>query len=234
MNKITKKIGIIGGVGPQATMALYELIISVAQKKYAAKDNDDYPHLLIESVPIPDFISDQSQLSVAREMLQRTVARFKSAEVDCVAIASNTVHLLLPELQSKSGLEFISITELVANVCALRGYTRVGLLASSVTLASNLYDQPLAEKGIALDKPEGDNRVLIDQIIRHVLAGSDNSDTKIEYVNILNSLFDRGSEAIILGCTELPLAINYEGLGSKVLNSIEILAEGIVDHYYQK
>jgi len=45
-------------------------------------------------------------------------------------------------------------------------------------------------------------------------------------------LFDRGADGIILACTELPLAINYEALGNKIIDSMEVLAEGLVDYYY--
>ena len=64
------------------------------------------------------------------------------------------------------------------------------------------------------------------------MAGEKNYDKKQEYIKTLNDLFSRGSQAIILGCTELPLAINYEALGNRTISSDEVLAEGIVDYYY--
>ena len=59
-----------------------------------------------------------------------------------------------------------------------------------------------------------------------------NEEKKQQYIGVLNDLFSKGSEAIILGCTELPLAANYEVLGNRTINSDEVLAEGIVDYYY--
>jgi len=69
-------------------------------------------------------------------------------------------------------------------------------------------------------------------MIRSVLAGKKEHEKRKEYVQLINRLYSEGAEAIILGCTELPMAINYEALGDKMLNSDEILAEGIVDYYY--
>ena len=57
-----KKVGIIGGVGPQSTNYIYEKIIQFSQSKYNAKNNVDYPRLVIESVPVPDFISDKNNI----------------------------------------------------------------------------------------------------------------------------------------------------------------------------
>ena len=65
-----------------------------------------------------------------------------------------------------------------------------------------------------------------------MLAGKKEFSKKQAYIDALNDLFDRGSQAIILGCTELPLAINYEALGNRTISSDEVLAEGLVDYYY--
>lgn len=229
--KQNKLVGIIGGVGPQATSVLYTNIIAQAQKKYKAANNDEYPHLLIESVPIPDFISDKNKINTAQEMLINTIDRFNKAGVSRVAIASNTVHLLLDELQTHSHVEFISMLDLVANKAA-KSFSKVGVVASSMTLGTKLYEHKLRDRNIEVIKPDNAQMKIIDQIIRHVLAGSDNGKQKQQYIDTLQSLYDRGAEAVILGCTELPLAINYEALGDKVLNSMQILAEGIVDYYY--
>ena len=75
---------------------------------------------------------------------------------------------------------------------------------------------------------------IVEQIIREVIAGVKEVSLKKEYVEILNDMFHRGAEGVILGCTELPLAVNYEALGNKTINSDEVLAEGLVDYYYQQ
>ncbi len=68
------KIGIIGGVGPQASAYLYQEIIRSAQHDHAATLNHQYPDLVIHSLPIPDFISDTSQLTLAKKMLHQATA----------------------------------------------------------------------------------------------------------------------------------------------------------------
>lgn len=230
--KKNKIIGIIGGVGPQATQSIYERIIYYAQNKYGAKNNDDFPHLMIESIPIPDFISDKKKINIAEEMLIKSTERLANAGVSYIAIASNTVHILLTKLQRKTNIPFISVIDLVAKQCNKLKYKKVGLLGSPILLKSGLYTNELSKYGIALELPTVKEVFIAEKIIRHVLASTSNKSDKIEYVNTLNNLYYRGSETIILGCTELPLAINYEALGNKTINSDDLLSETITDYYY--
>ncbi|MBN1332037.1 amino acid racemase [Candidatus Dojkabacteria bacterium] len=227
MNKI---IGILGGVGPQATAILYKKIIEFSQKNFAAKNNDDYPRVIIDSVPIPDFISNKDGMGDAKKMLKKSVGILTQAGATRLAIASNTVHLLLSDLQGETEVEFSSIIDAVAEKC--NGLKKVGLLASSVTLGADLYDKTLGNFGIEIIKPRIADRKTVDKIIRYVLAGTDNGKEKKDYVRILNSLYEAGAENVILGCTELPLAINYEALSGRIINSMNALAEELVDYYY--
>lgn len=230
--KNNKIIGIIGGVGPQATQLIYERIIYYAQNKYNAKNNDDFPHLVIESVPIPDFISNTKKIEVAEKMLIESTKRLTNVGVSYVAIASNTVHILLTKLQKSTNVPFISIIDLVTKQCRKLKYKKVGLLGSPILVKSGLYAKELSKYGITIELPTMEEVHISEKIIRHVLAGTTNEVDKIQYINMLNDFYSRGCETIILGCTELPLAINYEALGNKTISSDDLLAETITDYYY--
>jgi len=227
-----KIIGIIGGVGPQATRFIYEKIIEISQIKYGAKNNNDYPRILIDSVPIPDFISDTSQIEVAKGMLIDATQGLVKAGATRLCIGSNTVHILLEDLKKVTSVEFISMIKLVAEKCLAQEFKKVGILGTPVLIKSGIYEVELQKYNIDLILPTEEEINIADSIIRHVLAGEKNYDKKQEYIKTLNDLFSRGSQAIILGCTELPLAINYEALGNRTISSDEVLAEGIVDYYY--
>lgn len=230
--KNDKKVGIIGGVGPQSTDFIYEKIIEFSQSKYNAKANVDYPRLVIESVPVPDFISNKDHIERAKEMLINAVKSLSTSGATRLCIGSNTVHILLEELKTHTKVPFISMIELVANKCVKSGFKKVGILGTPVLIHSKLYSQELEKNGIEIIIPSEEQLGVVESIIRHVIAGSKNEDQKKAYIEVLNDLFSKGSEAIILGCTELPLAVNYEALGNRTINSDEVLAEGIVDYYY--
>jgi aspartate racemase len=229
-----KKIGIIGGIGPQATEFIYRKISEFSQTKYGAKNNDDYPYSVIESVPIPDFISNKKKLETAKIMLFDTIKNLEKAGATRLAITSNTVHILLPELKSKTKLGFLSIIEIVALEMAQRKYKKVALLGTPVLIRSGIYEKELSRYGIGLILPDDREQKISEEIIRGVLAGRHNGAIKKKYIQLLNEMFEKGAEAIILGCTELPLAMNYEAFGDKTINSDELLAEAISDYYYKK
>ncbi len=227
-----KKIGIIGGIGPQATEFIYKKIIEFSQMRYGAKNNDDYPHMIIESLPIPDFIHNKNKVEKAKRMLINSISVLEKAGATKLAITSNTVHILLPELKAKTGIEFLSIIELAAKRMAENKYKKVALLGTPVLIKSGLYEKELAKYGISLVTPNKTEQKISEEIIRGVLAGRHNGEIKKKYIDLIHRMFDKKAQAIILGCTELPLAINYEALGNKTINSDEVLAEAIVDYYY--
>jgi len=227
-----KKVGIIGGVGPQSTNYIYEKIIQFSQSKYNAKKNVDYPRLAIESVPVPDFISDKNNIEEAKEMLINATVSLTNSGATKLCIGSNTIHILLEELKKHTEVPFLSMIELVTNKCVKSGFKKVGILGTPVLVNSGLYTKELKKNGIETINPTNEQMKVIENIIRDVISGSENVVHKSSYIEVLNDLFSKGCEAIILGCTELPLAVDYEAFENRTISSDEVLAEGIVDYYY--
>lgn len=227
-----KKIGLLGGVGPQATAFIYQKLIDSAQANHNAVNNNDYPDVLIASVPVPDFISSKEHLDDAKKMLIEAAKGLERAGCQALCIGSNTVHILLKDLENEVSIPFISMIELVAERCKVLGYAKVALLGTPVLLSSGLYEAALEKRGIELIKPNEAQVETCDTVIRSVIAGSKDIPVRKEYIDVLSSMFDQKADGIILGCTELPLVLDYEVLGKKVLSSDEILADGITKFCY--
>ena len=109
--KNNKIIGIIGGMGPYASAYFYKLLLDKSRDFYGAKKNNDYPEILIDSVPIPDFISDTKNLEEAREILTERVKRMNGYGVSVIGVTCNTAHILFEDLVGLSPAEFISIID---------------------------------------------------------------------------------------------------------------------------
>lgn len=228
-----KRIGILGGVGPQATAFIFDRIIESAQNEYNAVNNDDYPDLRIATVPVPDFISDERNIERAKQMLIDAAKSLEASGCQALVIASNTVHILLEDLRHEVSTPFISMVELVSERCKKLGLKKVALLGTPILLKSNLYDEQLSTRGIELIKPNATQVEICDSVIRSVIAGTKDVANRKEYIEVLTSMFDQGADAIILGCTELPLVLNYEVLGKRVISSDTVLAEGITKFCYE-
>src|SRR5206468_1988301 len=126
--------------------------------------------------------------------------------------------ILLEDIKAAVDKPFISMVELVANECASHNYKKVALLGTPVLIESGLYEKELAKHAIELITPSADQEVVCDEVIRRIIAGKPIDDIKEKYVAVLNAMFDAGAETIILGCTELPMVLNYEALGKRVIS----------------
>ena len=136
-------IGILGGMGPQASAKLYNLIIDGSKNYTSAAVDEDYPEIVIFNVPVPNFISNKNKLNKAKRMLIKRAKLLEKAGCTINGIACNTAHILLPDIQAVTKVQFLSIPKLVADKIKSSGFKKVGLLATPTTLNSSLYDQAL-------------------------------------------------------------------------------------------
>jgi len=152
-----------------------------------------------------------------------------------LAIACNTLHLLYPELSSISGTNFVSMVDSVCHKVDTLKIKRVGLLATPTTIRSNLYQDKLRVFGIETYTLCPQDRKKYDAVIHSVLAG-DTNQIQVDYLYQSASLLINKYhlQAIILGCTELPLVFPKNKFSVPILDSLEILAEVLINQYNVK
>ncbi len=224
-------IGIIGGMGPQATGEFYRILIDKSIREYGAVNNDDFPSVVIDSVPVPDFISSQEHLSKARMMLIDRTRRLNAYGVGRIGIACNTAHLVLNDLRAVSATPIVSIMDEAAHIVAKRNFVRVGLLASPMTYKTELYQSALKRTATVII-PNTKMQSDIDDLIRAVISGKNIKALKTTAYPLIESFIQKHSvEAIILGCTELPLIIDTP-LSVPIISSLDILADNLLKYYY--
>ncbi len=221
-----RPIYILDGMGPQAGGYLYNTLISIATRN-GAKNNNDFPEIIIHSVPVPDFISNDKQRNIALSMLKERVRYADKLNVSCISIACNTAHILLNKLRKESSSYFISMIDEVTNNVANSKIKIVGIIATPSALRYKLYQKSLNKKGIRSVIPTIMQMRLLEKIIRNILQGKKNKSDERELVSIANSLKNKGAQAIILGCTELPLVFPQKYY-LPIYNSVEILAQSLL------
>lgn len=227
-----KPIAIIGGMGPEASAYMYSTLISNSAEYFNAKHNDDFPEITLYSVPVPDFISSLDREDEALEMLRKRVADINKQDVLCGAIACNTAHKVLPDLQSVATFPFISMIDEVVKKVKEDELKTIGLLGTPSTLRSSMYQDALKEEGVAALLPTEDELARLENIIRNVIGNSiDNNDKEILKA-IMERMKEDGAEGIILGCTELPL-VSPQKFSLKIYNSVEILSIALLTRYYK-
>ncbi len=227
-----KKIGIIGGLGPEATIDYYKEIIN------AFKDDSgdlNYPEIIIYSVTMSEFIGlmKVKDYDRAAELLLEKINALKHAGAEFAALTANTPHLMFDRLQEKSPIPLISIVEATCNECVRMGLKRPGLFGTGFTMNASFYPDVFARKGIEVIFPDKEDKEMINvKLFSEIELGIFKADTRKLLIDIIKKMVKQQHiDSIILGCTELPLILTESDYaGVPVLNTTSIHVKEIVKY----
>jgi len=226
MSNTKKTVGIIGGMGPLATADLFTKII---QRTDAASDAD-HIHIIIDNNPkTPDRTSailkgTESPLPY----LVRAANRLQTAGADFLLIPCITSHFFLPELCKEVDIPIVNMIEETAKYLVSRKVQKVVVLATDGTRQSCVFDTIFKKFSLEIFYPcDTAQGALMDVIYKGVKAGKKVWDTT-ELNSEIDRLIRSGAEAVILGCTELPLAAEMYGISGNLVNPTDILAQAAV------
>ena len=209
-----QRIIIIGGMGPQASLELHRRMIQQALAN-GAKDGTDFPHIVHLSLPVPDFIANESRRSEALEIIINELKNIDASMDDVIIIACNTAHLLQPDIERQLNIRITSMVDATIDYVS-RHHKTIRLLASPTTIRTGLYDKPLKTVGVTVLTPDDNERQELETIIRALIAGRAVPQLALEKVERI-AKFDRveinnyvenhlNNPPILLGCTELSCA----------------------------
>lgn len=223
-----KTIGIIGGMGPEATA---DLFLKILNETDAACDQAHVPVLIDSNTAIADrtgaILSDGKD--PLPEMI-RSATRLEQAGADLLLMACNTAHYFYERITPHVSIPFLHMPRETAREAALRGYRRVALLATDGTVQTGVYRDAfrLVAPEIELLLPdEGGQAALMDLIYGTVKAGR--WERPVHGVaHALAALKARGAESFVLGCTELPLAFQRFRFDAVTLDPTRVLARAAV------
>lgn len=234
MNK-KQPIAVLGGMGPQASSAFYKLLIDRAVSQHGVVRNEDFPYILLQSLPVPDFISSRDRQQEAIVILREAMKRAAEQDPVVVGMACNTAHLFLKELlEVAPGVRFVSMIDTVVNRVSNDGLKRVGLVASPTTIQTGLYAEALSSRDIDCLVPSPAEQAQLETIIRAVIAGDAGKQEVLSLRRVSLKLLRAGAERVILGCTELPLVAKQDTDDYPRYDSLELLADALQDRYYER
>jgi len=230
-NRDRKAIGIIGGMGPEASRHFYGLLIQYAQKDYQVARNEDFPEIYLASIPVPDFISSQKRREEALRMLLDRIRQLDKLPIGFYCLTCNTGHLLIDKLRQQTDKPFISLLEELPRFLKSQKIKRIGLLASPTTIRTKMYEKPLNNYGINLITPTKGDTEFLGKIILDTVAGKNLEENRIQVQKIARKLLEQGAEGIIEACTEIPIIFPKQHL-VPVFDTLEILAQAVLKKYY--
>jgi len=227
-------IGILGGMGPEATLDLYRYIIELTP---VTRDQDHIRVLIYSNPKIPDrtkAIAEGGESPLPH--LIDSARLLESSGAGIIAMPCNAAHHFLPEIRKKIKIPFL---DMIHETCRklriqLPDAKTVGLIASIGTVRSGVYSKSLLKAGIDILMPSNGEQERIQAAINQVKTGKHDRSTQKTFHSIGQRLVSSGAEAIILGCTEIPLAFDPDEVKYISLNSTKILAEAAVDWALEK
>lgn len=229
-----RPIVVLGGMGPQASSALYRLLIEKSSARKGVKNNEDFPHIIIDSLSVPDFINDRSKQEDAVASLTHAVQRATRLNPVAVCIACNTAHVFVEQIGISRLPSFTSLIRVVVQAVSRSGVKKVGLLASPTTIKTRLYDIALEESGIGCLILDMQGQAETEHIIRTVIAGTAGIKEAKALARLANDLHAKGAECVILGCTELPLVFDASSVNIQIFDCLDILSDKLLDTYVKE
>ena len=219
-------VGIIGGMGPEATIELMRRVIAATP----ADDDQDHIHLIVESNPkIPSRIAhlvDGNGADPTPELL-RIAHNLEAAGANALAMPCNTAHCYAAAIEEAVSIPLLDMVELTAGrLAALRPNARVGLLASTAVHRTGLYEQALRRRGAAVVLPHRQNELM--ELIKDVKRGKSGPRAAATLAEIACELAAR-SEILLIACTELPVLSVPEAGAVPVIDALDVLTQAIVE-----
>jgi len=230
-----KTVGIIGGIGPESTIAYYRLIISSYRER---KRDGNYPQIVINSINMKRMLDliGASRLKEVVAYLGDEMKRLADAGVDFGLMASNTPHIVFDDIQAMSPIPLISIIEVTCKKAERLGLQRVGLFGTRFTMEGQFYEEVFSARSISVVVPKPDDRDYIhEKYMGELVKGIILDETKSRLLAIVRSLKKQeGIDGLVLGGTELPLILSEaDDRDIPFLDTTVIHVESVVDQLVQ-
>ncbi len=226
-----KVIGILGGMGPEATLDCYSKII----KSTPAKSDQDHLRVIIDSNPkVPDrtaAIIGEGKSPVPA--LVQGCRALRGAGADFIIIPCVSAHFFIEEVRQQTRIPILSIFDVVAETLANDHpqIKTVGLMGTTGTISGGLFQKRLAAEGIKTIVPDDIHQSKIMKAIydiKNSLSARSRAQIAADLIATAEELISNGARGIVAGCTEIPLALKQEHLSVPYFDALSILARAAV------
>lgn len=223
--KTGKVAGVMGGMGPDATVDFMAKVIALAD----SGSDQDHVHMIVDqdpSVPNRQVAIREGSTDVT-EALGVMAKKLEDAGANFLVMVCNTAHVFLDDVHAKTSIPFIHlIDESVNEIDRLRPDAKtVGVMATDGCLKTNIYQDAIAASGREALEPEGDELTELMRLITEVKSGNKGQEVAEAMQALANKLVAKGADVLIAGCTEIPIVFKGENCPVRVVPSTYVLAE---------
>ena len=228
-HNIMKTIGLLGGMSWESTLGYYKQINEGVKNTLGGLHSAKIAMVSVDFEPI-EKLQHAGDWDGTATILIDAAKNIESAGADVLLICTNTMHKVAPNIEKEINIPLLHIADATAESILDSGIKMVGLLGTAFTMEQEFYKGRLSEKyGLDVLIPNKEDRELVHHVIYQELClGNIKSNSKSEYLRIIESLAEQGAEAVILGCTEISMLVKQSDTKVKLLDTTTIHAEKAV------
>jgi aspartate racemase len=220
----TKTAGVLGGMGPDATVDFMAKVVALTP---AGRDQDHVRMIVDHNPKIPsrsDAILGKG--ADPGPVMAAMAAGLETAGADFLVMPCNTAHVFRESIEAVTNIPLISIIDLTVAACDQ--FEKVGVLATDGCLECGIYQNALAGKNLEAVIPDEDDLVELMRLIDLIKLGDRSDEISQQLRHIAEGLIDNGAQAIVAGCTEIPLVLRESMLDVPLISSTDVLAQATV------
>ena len=220
---MTRHIGIVAGSAEGAALCYRTICLEAS----AFMSEHNHPEITMNSVPMAEHMPHirANDWEAVAELLAASARKLAQAGADFAICPDNTYHQAFKYLLPRSPIPWIHIAEAVAEEAHRLGYARLGVLGTKYLTESSVYPEALGKFGIEREIPDEADRERINEIIFKELVNGLFPEASRLYLNeVTDKLKARGCDAVVLGCTEIPLIVRPDDTPLPTLDSTRLLA----------
>jgi len=224
-------VGVLGGMGPEATVDFMARVIALTP---ADSDQAHVPMLVYNNPQVPDRqqAMRDGHGGPVRQALAASARRLAGGGADFWVMPCNTAHAFVQDAIDAAAIPFVSIIDVTIESLPARspGLRRVGLLATDACIAAGVYQEAIADTAMTLVLPDKAAQDECMALIFRVKSGDTGALVRERIAALAEALVQQGAEAIIAGCTEIPLVLSDDNISVPLVSSTDELARRTVEH----
>jgi aspartate racemase len=206
-----KTIGMLGGMSWESTVSYYQLLNSGVKKACGGLHSAKIAMVSVnfEEIEKMQRVGDWASAATS---LSASAKSIEAAGADFLLICTNTMHKVAPEIEASITIPLLHIADTTAERLIRDGHKKIGLLGTAFTMEQEFYKARLSDKySIEVLTPNlSDRQIVHDIIYKELCLGNIVDDSRAHYLRIIDDLKSQGAQAIVLGCTEIPLLVQQE------------------------
>lgn len=224
-----KTIGILAGMGPRSTAPFLELVVDECQKQYGAKNDIDFPKMMIYSLPTPFYVDRPINHKVMKETIIEGLQKLEKSGADFIAMPCNFAHIYFEELEKSINIPLLNIVDETVKRLPKRS-ERITLFSTSFTYEFGIYQKGIKKYGHEFVF-KNEWQVILNNLIKSIKANKDD-DKNVEILKeLIKEVQEENVRNIIIGCTDLNPVLKKVLPEVNLIDSSKCLAEAAVKKY---